>query len=236
MNNTEILAAFSRSINDATFDKRNRAIQLGILTDAQNYIIDRTECLRKINSTGVVLVADDGDYTLPNEFVKFPTEGGDIKRGLVNVGTYGKYPLTYISLPILNSQFPGWRQTSAGTPEFYSIIESGTPELIVYPKPSATFLSANGTTVFMDIVYRPTAGLAEDSNLPFDNSYRLSGIFQILLKLRAIYQVKLEDMQFEDADRLALSTKAMFEEAADFVRSIASSPGTHGFEENFGGI
>ena len=231
MNNTEILTAVARAVNDGAFSKRSKAVHLGILTDSQNYIIDRTECLRKIDSTSITLVANDGDYDLPDSFVKFPTEGSDVNRGFVSLGTYGKYPLKFIPMTILNNQYPGWRQTSAGTPLWYSIIETGTPQLIIYPKPSTAFITTNGAVVFMDIIYKPTTSLAEDTNLPFDNSYRFTGLFQILLKLRAIWQIKLEDMQFADADRLDVKTEKLFDAATDFVRSIAVSPGNHGFEE-----
>jgi hypothetical protein len=154
-----------------------------------------------------------------------------VKRGFVSLGTYGKYPLTYIPIEVLNNQQPGWRQAAAGTPEFYSITQEGTPKLIITPAPSAAFLSTNGAVLFMDMVYKPAAGLAEDTNMPFDNGYRFNGLFQILLKLRAIWQIKLEDMQFADSDRLSKETDTLFEEAGDFVRSLSAAPGNHGFEE-----
>ena len=231
MTNSEILAAVSRAVNDATFTKRTKAIMLGIITDAQNRIIDKTECLRQIDSTSIALGADDGDYDMPASFVKFPTEGSDVQRAFVSLGTYGKFPLTFIPMTILSNRYSGWRQTASGTPEFYSLVEKGTPNLIIYPKPSSSFISTNGSTVFMDMIYRPTAALAEDSNLPFDNASRFTGLFQILLKLLVITQIKIEDMKFEDADKMMLVTDKLFEEAIDLVRSIAVAPGNHGFEE-----
>lgn len=231
MNNTEILASVSRAVSDATFAKRSKAIMLGIITDAQNHIIDKTECLRQIDSTSITLVASDGDYAMPSTFVKFPSEGADVKRGFVAAGTNAKFPLTFIPLTVLNNQYPGWRATSAGTPEFYSLIEAGTPQLIVYPAPSAAWITANGSAFYMDIIYKPATALAEDTNLPFDNAYRFSGLLQKLLKLMAIWQIKLEDMQFNDETRLDRHVDKMMEEAIDFVRSTSASPGTHGFEE-----
>ena len=231
MTNAEILAAVSRAVNDATFVKRSRAIMLGILTDSQNYIIEKTECLRQIDSTSIVPVADTSTYTMPATFVKFPTVDQAVKRGLICLGTYGKYPLTSIPLAILNNQYPGWRQTASGTPEFYSLTETGTPTLILYPAPSSAFLTLAGAKAFVDMIYRPATGIVEDSNLPFDNGQRFLGIFQVLLKLRAIWQIKMEDMQFADADRLMKGTEVLFEEAIDFVQSLSAYPGNHGFEE-----
>ena len=230
MTNTEILTAVARAVNDATFAKRSKAVMLGILTDAQNYIIDKTECLRKVDSTSITLVASDEDYDLPTSFVKFPSEGAEVKRGFVNVGTYGTTLLTFKPLPLLNNELSGWREKDAGTPEFYSLIETGTPQLILFPKPSAAFITANGSTLFMDIIYKPDA-IVEDANMPFDNGYRFTGLFQRLLKLSAIWQIKLEDMQFTDENRLDRHIDKLMEEAMDFARTIAVSPGQHGFEE-----
>lgn len=232
MNNTAILAALGQAMNDPTFKKRTKDTVLGIMTDAQNYIIDKTECLRQVDSTSVVPAADTMTYALPNTFVKFPTEGTDVKRGFVSLGTYGKYPLTFLPLTILNNRYPGWRQTASGTPGWYSVIDKGTPQLIIYPAPSTAFITSAGAVAFMDVIYKPAAALLEDSGLPFDGAYRYNGLFQILLKLRSIWQMKLEDMQFADADRLSKSTDGLFDEATDFVRSLAASPGHHGFEEN----
>jgi hypothetical protein len=230
MNNTELLQAISRAVNDATFAKRSKAVMLGILTDAQNYIIDKTECLRQIDSTSVTLVASTSAYNLPASFVKFPVEGSDVKRGFVSIGTTGKFPLTFIPMTILNSHYPNWRNTTTGTPEWYSLIETGTPQLVIYPTPSAAFITANGAVVFMDMIYKPDP-IIEDTNMPFDNAYRFTGLFQRLLKLSAIWQIKLEDMQFNDENRLDRHIDKLMEEATDFVRSIAVSPGNHGFEE-----
>lgn len=234
MNNTEILAAVARAVNDANFGKRSKAIMLGILTDQQSRIIERTECLRQIDSSSITLVADDGDYGLPSTWVKFPVEGSATKRSFVAIGTNGKVPLTSLPFALLNNQTPNWRATEAGTPEFYSIIETGTPQLIIYPKPSSAWVTANGSAVYMDMIYKPATALVEDANLPFDGAYRFSGVFQILLKLCAIWQIKLEDMQFADADRLDAKTEKLFEEAMDLVRSLNVAPGQHGFEENHG--
>lgn len=231
MTNAEILADVARSVNDGTFTKRTKTIMLGIITDAQNYIIDKTECLRQIDSTSIVPAADDFDYSMPSTFVKFPTEGADVKRGFVSLGTYGKYPLTFIPLPILNNQYPGWRQAASGTPEWYSLIEMGTPQLIIHPAPSTAFLALAGAKAFIDMIYKPATALLEDTNLPFDNAYRFSGLFQILLKLRAVWQIKLVDSQLGEFDRLTSTIDKLTEEAIDYVRSIAVSPGNHGFEE-----
>lgn len=234
MNNTEILASVARAVNDATFSKRSKSIMLGMITDAQNHIIGVTECLRKINSTDIVLVADTGEYSMPNEFVKFPSDGGDTKRGCVSLGTTGKFPLTNLHISRLNNSYPGWRNASSGTPEFCYFIGSGTAKLGIYPKPSSSFITTNGSSVIMDIVYKPTSALLENASLPFDGSQRFDGLFQILLKLRSIWQIKTEDMQFQDADRLDKTTEKLFEQAIDFVQSTFTSPGNHGFEEDIG--
>jgi hypothetical protein len=229
MNNAEILAAVSRAVNDATFAKRSKAVQLGILTDAMNYIIDMTECLRQVDSS-LTLVADQSSYALPATFIKFPTVDTAVKRGLVCLGTYGKYPLTVITQALLNNQYPGWRQTASGTPEWYALTETGTPQLILYPKPSTAFIASAGSTIFVDMVYRAT-DIVEDTNLPFDNGIRFKGLFQILLKLRAIWQIKAEDMQLPEEDRLGAEVTKLMESALDFVQSYNSVPGNHGFEE-----
>ena len=234
MNNTEILAAVACAVNDATFGKRSKAVMLGILTDAQNYIIDQTECLRQIDSTSIVPAADTSTYAMPNTFVKFPTMDQAVKRGLICLGTYGKYPLTAIPMPMLNNLYPGWRQTTSGTPEFYSLESKGTPNLIIYPAPSTAFLASAGAKAFVDMIYRPTTALVEDSNLPFDNGQRFLGVFQILLKFRTIWQIKTEDMQFTDADhyeRLEDRMDGLLDQAIDYVQSLSAYPGNHGFEE-----
>lgn len=230
MNNTEILNAVAQAISDATFKKRTKPTMLGIITDAQNYVVERTECLRKSDSS-TVLTADSAEITLPTDFIKLPTEGGDTKRGFVSVGTNGKFPLTLIQLPRLNNLYPGWRGTAAGTPEFCYITKDGTPKLNVWPKPSTAFLAANGNTVYLDdFVYRPPSML-EDLLLPFNGSTLLSGIFQVTLKQRAIWQVKLEDTQLAEADRLDLKVESLIEKCIDFVNTIFVTPGTNGFEE-----
>ena len=232
MTNTEILNAVAQAVNDGTFKRRTKAVMLGILTDAQNYIIDKTECLRKIDIT-LTLAEGDGEINLPSGFVKFPTDDASIKRGLIGLGTGGAVVLTSTTTAFLNHEQPGWRNLDNGVPEFFYLIKSGTPKIGFFPKASSDFIDENGSGIYVDMVYRPTGTLAEDSNLPFDNSTVLSGVFQVLQKLRAIWQIKLEDMQFADADRVRLAVNEMFPEAQDFINSLLVVPGNHGFEENF---
>ena len=232
MTNTQILNAIAQASNDARFSKRTKDTFLGILTDAQNYVVDKTECLRKIDSSSVVLVADTGEYSLPSSYVKFPSDDASVKRGFIAIGTNARYTLTSTTTALLNSRYPYWRGASSGTPEFAYLIKEGTPKIGFYPKPSSTFLSSYGTKVYLDIIYRPSA-IVEDANLPFDNSYPLSGLFQMLLKLRALWQIKMEDTQFTEADRILVKAEALTEEAQDFVNSMLVVPGHHGFEENF---
>ena len=85
-----------------------------------------------------------------------------------------------------------------------------------------------------NIVCSPYPRSDEDSNLPFDNGQRFLGVFQILLKFRAIWQIKTEDMQFTDADhyeKLEDRMDGLLDQAIDYVQSLSAYPGNHGFEE-----
>ncbi len=229
MTNAQILAAVSQAVNDPTFKKRGKDIMLGILTDSMNYIIDRTECLRKVDSSKS-MTASVIETAVPSTFIKFPMEENDVDRGFVAVGTNAKYPLTPITLSLLNNRFPNWRGATAGTPQFYYLTKEGSPKIGLYPAPSSTFITTNGSPIYMDIIYR-ASDLVEDSNLPFDNSNVYKGMFQIALKLRSIWQIKLEDMQFADADRLNLNVENLIQLCTDFVTSMHVAVGQHGFEE-----
>lgn len=231
MTNTELLNALAVAVNDGTFKKRSKAIMLSILTNQQNYIIDKIECLRKVDST-LTLAVGNGEINLPAGFASFPSTEMEIKRGFVGIGTNGRIPLTVTSTAILNNDDEGWRNQGNGVPEFYYIIRQGTPKIGFYPKASTNFISTYGSGIYIDMIYHPAA-IIEDSNLPFDNSSLLIGVVHTLLLFRSIWQIKLEDKEYPDADRMKKEVTEMLEEAQEFVDKISATPGHHGFEENF---
>ena len=231
MTNTEILNAVAQAVNDAQFRKRTKASFLGVLTNTQDSLVEKFECLRKIDSSSFTLVADTGEYNVPSTFVKFPSQGAEVSRGFVSVGTNGRFPLQSIATEILDNRYPYWRATASGTPEFYYLIKSGTPKLGFYPKPSSTFISTYGSAVYADIIYRPSA-IIEDANLPFDNSYALQGVLQRMLRFQTIWQLLVEDKSFSDADRLEVKILKMEEDARDLVETMLIVPSPHGFEES----
>lgn len=230
--NTAIINELAQIAGDPTFTKRSSTTWASILNDAQNYIVERIECSRKVDSTSVTLVASTQEYSLPTDFIKFPSDYLEVKKGPVALGTYGKFVLTPTDPILLNHNFPNWRATDAGTPEFYYIIKDTTYKIGFYPQPSATFISTNGSTVYIDEIFRPTA-IAYNGVQPFGDSNHLAG-FQFALKLRARYTVLLIDKDFPSADRLRLDTDKEIDEKGELLKSIILTPGEHGFANNFG--
>lgn len=231
--NTEIIAAVARAVVDPTYNKRTQAIYGQILTNAQDYLVEQLECMRKID-TSIVLVAGTDAYDMPSSYIKFPNKEDDIVDGAVAVGTNGRYILTPTSPVLLNYEEPGWRGTSAGTPaKFYILPNGATYKFCVYPKPSATFISSYGSSTYLDMIYRPAA-ISANTDRPFDNNPNLQGL-ELLLKLHAIWQIKLEDLQFADADRLKIEVAERLEKAKDVISSISVNPISKGFVSNFGG-
>lgn len=231
--NAELITQVSRAAKDPTNAQRTRAIVASMITDAMDYIIDKTECLRKIDSTSVVLVAGTQEYSMPNSFIKFPVEINDVPRGIVVLGTNGNVEVEPTTTALLNSREIGWREAAAGIPRFYYLIKSGTPKIGFYPKPSSSYISSKGTGVFMDIIYRPS-DIDDSASLPFDGSLALRGA-QFCLKMRTLWQIKMEDLQFADADRLKNIVYEELERIKDLVESMTAAPGQHGFVTNFQG-
>ena len=199
MNNTQILNFLAKSMEDARFTWRSKDDYLGVMNDAQDFILEELECLEKFD-TSLTLVASDYDYDLPSDFIKFPTKEEDYNIGQVAVGTSGKVPLDPTNLRELALDNLSWRTATAGTPEKYAILQAEPAQLIIYPAPSAAWIASNGSTITLWNIYRPSS-IAEDTNMPFGNSTRLRGL-QFLLKLRCLWQLTLDKRQFEDADRI----------------------------------
>lgn len=228
--NAEIIAAVAQAVHDAMYGKRTKAIYAQILTDAQDWITEKTECLRKIDSTSVTLVASTQEYDLPSDFIKFPTEEQEKSPAPVTIGTYGDFQLEIISPTKLEVKEPGWREVDAGTPRYCYIIREGTLKLGFHPMPSASFISTNGSTVFIDMVFRG-ANVADNSDSPFDSSNSLRGLQQ-LLKFRAQWQIWMEDKDFASADRFSVAVDKLLEDAQDLVQSIYATPGPVSFGES----
>jgi hypothetical protein len=228
--NSSLITALAQAVKDAEAQKRDRDIYAQVLTDAQDWVTEETECLRKVDSTSVVLVAGTREYTLPTTFIKFPTEEQESTPCPVQLGTTGKFQLQMVSPLKLEVQVPGWRAVSAGTPQLCYIVREGLLKIGFYPAPSAAFIATNGSKVFLDHIFRPAA-IIDDASTPFDGSVALQGLQQ-LLKMRAQWQIWLEDKDFVAADRFEKETERLLEHAKDLVQSVYSLPGTTGFGQS----
>lgn len=230
--NTQIIDTLAQIMNDAAFATRNQTSFAMTLTDAQNYLVERLECLRKIDSS-ITLVAGTSEYNLPDDWVKFPLEDSDIEDGVVSIGTNAKFALVSSSTPLLNSTQAGWRAAANGTPEKFYILREAVPKIGITPAPSATFISTYGAVMSLDYIYRP-ADIAYDSNSPFNSSRALVGL-HYLAKLHSLWQMKLEDKQFADADRFEKKLNERIEQHLDILGSTVPVHGQHGFRTDFGG-
>ena len=230
--NTSIIDELAQIVGDPLFSRRSKATWGNILTDAQNYIVEKLECTRKIDAS-LVMVASTPTYSLPSDFIKIPSDYSDVKEGAVAIGTTGKFVLRPTDPILLNHKFPDWRGTTDGTPEYFYILrETASYKLGLYPEPSAAFLTTNGTTVRIDEIFRPGA-ISYNASQPFDDSNHLSGL-QFALKLHARMAVALIDKDFATADRLRVETDNELKEKADVIGSVVLTPGEHGFVQQFG--
>ena len=226
--NTAILSAVAQAVKDPTFQKRSRATYLSVLNDAQIQIIEDTECLKKINTTAITLVAETQEYDAPVDFVSFPSELSEVKRGFVCVGANAKYALRPTKTEYLDLYTPNWRGAASGTPECFYILEQATMKVGFFPKPSAAYITANGTATFMKYIYDP-GDIIDDANLPFGNSARLK-FLQHLLKLWAIWLLNLEDRSFDESDRYKVYLDRELERNQDRIMRLLEVPGAVGFD------
>lgn len=222
--NNQIITALAKAVKDADARKRDRSVYAQILTEAMDWVTEETECLRKVDSTSVILTADEDTYDLMSTFIKFPTEDAERNPAPVTLGDTGKFQLEMTTPTKLEILMPGWRAASSGVPQFCFVERQGTLKLILVPAPSSAFIAANGSKVFIDHIFRATA-IDDDSNSPFDSSDSLRGL-QTLLKFRAQWQIWLEDQNFAAADRFDRETMIQLEHAKDLVQSVYSTPGT----------
>lgn len=227
---TELINAIARAVNDADFSARSTAIFVQIFNDAHDEVIMLTECLRKIDSS-ITLTADTETFTIPSTFLKFPTRESEIKNGFVSIGTNGKFSLEIITMGRLNNEFVGWRGTTAGTPRYCYVIKDSTLKLGIYPKASTSFLSTNGTSVYLDHIYRPSTDLAYDDNTPFNGLVNIRWLQQ-LLKLKSIETILLEDNKFNKTNFFASKIESKIEEAKKYIQSLDPTYGNIGFGED----
>ena len=229
--NAQIITAVARAVSDPDFQQRSGAIYAQILTDAMDFIIDSTECMRK-SDTSLTLVAGTQEYNLPTRFIKFPSMYSEVKTP-VALGTDGKITTIPSSVILLNQLEVGWRGAADGTPQYHYLILEGTAKVGFHPAPSSSFISTYGSSVYLDMVFR-SEDIADNSSSPFDSSTMLRSL-QFLLKLRALWQIRLENKEYSDADRYDKMVKEELERAKEFVESIMATPGEHGFVQQFGG-
>jgi len=225
--NAQIITGLAQSVKDGAYIEKSQADYILLLNDAQDFIVEVTECLIKISSTDVVLAGSTQEYNLPSDFIKFPELSDSYKGGYVSIGTNGKYRMLPITIQELDLNYAGWRTTTAGTPAYFYIIEGATPSVGFHPKPSASWVTTNGSAVYFPYVYRPTL-IADNSNLPFDNSTRLRGL-QYLLKLRAKWFLQIDNGQFNDADRVIslLANEIMEAKARIKIMNLSGFSGFH---------
>lgn len=226
--NAAILSAVAQAMKDPSKTRRTPATYLSVLNDAQIQIIEDTECLKRMNTTAFTVVAGTQEYDVPSDFISFPSDMSETKRGFVSIGTNGKYPLIPTKTEYLDLYTPNWRSSDAGVPQYFYMLEGATAKIGLYPKPSTTFVTDNGTAIFMKYIYDP-GDIADDSNLPFGNSTRLK-FLQHLLKLWAIWLLNLEDQTFEKADRYKVFLDRELERNQDRIMRLLEVPGAIGFD------
>jgi hypothetical protein len=218
-NSTELLNSIAKSVKDATFQTRSKTDYLELMNDSQDYILDKLECLIKID-TSLTLTANIYEYAVPVDFLKFPSKFAEANIGFVSVGTNGKVPLTPTATEILDLENASWKNASSGTPEKFAFVDQGNGKLIIFPAPSTAWLAANGNTITLKYVYKPS-DIIEDTNSPFDNSVRLRKL-QPLLKMRVKWYIQMDDGKFEDADRLIATFNAQLDEQSVLINSLSS--------------
>ena len=225
----QLIDAVAKAVKDPTFMKRDKDTFAQILTDAQDYLTDQLEPLIKIDSTSITLVADQIEYNLPTDFIKFETRQSNMKNGYVALGTYRDVPLNPASQGALDTYRPKWRNTTSGTPSEFFIdnISGANTKLGIWPPPSSTFITDFGSTCWIRYVSR-SAALAYDSSTPFDNSDRLRSLFY-LIKLHSIWQISLEDVDVAKADRFEAILEKRMEQAKDVIESTLIMPSAVGF-------
>ncbi len=148
-----------------TLARRKAAINAG-----QQEWIKRTECFQR--QVSLALVDDTQEYDLETE-----TDFGWIAKQGVSIkivsGTNTRYvegdDLDMTSIARLNTEEPGWRAVSKGTPSNWYLRRSGgTANLGLHPKPSIT--GSDVWTALIQIVMVPT-----DMSLDADEPFTYSG-------------------------------------------------------------
>jgi hypothetical protein len=225
----QLIDAIARAVKDPSFQKRSSSIYAQILTDAQDYLTDQLEPLIKIDES-VVMVAGTGTYNMPADFVKFETRSSNMQRGYVVLGDDRDVPLLPVTQGQLDTYRPKWKATSDATPSHYYIdmVGGANASLGIWPPPNSTYISNFGTKCSIRYVYRMPA-LAYDSSYPFDGTINRFRGLNYLLKLHAIWQISLEDMDVAKADRYDIMVEKRMEQAKDEIESVHVMPSAVGF-------
>lgn len=230
--NAELITELATACKDAAAKERSRTIYAAILTKQQDFIVEKYQLLQKVDSTTLTAAAStDPVGNMPTDFIGFLEESNDLKKGQISIGTNGKVPLDPISLSQLDEAESNWRAATAGTPRWFYLIQGAVVQLGIFPKASATWITANGNSLYIQYAFRPEA-IADNSNYPFGNSQRFRGLEEILV-LRGRRHVALLDGENEKADRLELKIDKELSEKEDIIRAMITVQGPPMFARNW---